>query len=122
MFDPIPVEAVQPEATPTDCNGQLHAYSSMKGPHSPVFIDRCYVCGEIGWTDLAEQVDKLREQERAVERARIAEDLRQLGDWPNGYRRFRAFIEDNGLVQPERPLFSAFLLALADMIRQGDDA
>lgn len=63
------------------------------------------------------------EQARAAERARIAETLRQLGDWPDGYARFRNFVECNNLQDPkDRPLFSAFLLALSDMVRGGGDA
>ncbi|GGK61737.1 hypothetical protein Sme01_03580 [Sphaerisporangium melleum] len=66
--------------------------------------------------------DQARAAGAAEERARIAETLRHLGDWPDGHADFRALVERHRLYSGDRPAFSKLLLALAELVERGDDA
>ncbi|MFI7691739.1 hypothetical protein ACIBQ6_21910 [Nonomuraea sp. NPDC049655] len=73
-----------PTATQTACNGHPHhAWTTQRGPNSQIWVQRCSLCGEIDWQELANEIAELTASSgvdevvaRAQERAACVRELR----------------------------------------------
>lgn len=76
--------------TPTTCNGHpQHAWTTQRGPNSPIWVQRCTLCGEIDWQHLNNEIAQLTADSgveevvvRAQERAACVRALRDYA-WPS---------------------------------------